>query len=105
MRNADAPPVLRNLLSDIAAQPSWRSEAAVDMAWRDNRQWTKEQIDYLNSLGVDPFEVNLIAPAMDSVTGYEAKHQVDWMVSGASEEHDEMAEGVNHILNDECIVI
>lgn len=101
MRNSDAPPILRNLFSDIAAQPSWRAEAAIDMAWRDNKQWSKTQLDYLNSLGVDPFEINLIAPAMDSVTGYEAKHQVDWMVSGAAEEHDEMAEGVNHILNDE----
>lgn len=101
MKRSDAPPILRNLLSDIAVQPSWRGEAAVDMAWRDNEQWSKEQIAYLTSLGVDPFTINLIAPAMDSVTGYEAKHQVDWMVSGASEEFDEMAEGVNHVLNDE----
>lgn len=101
MRLIDANPILRNLLSDIASQPQWRGEAAVDMAWRDNKQWTKEQIAFIESLGLNPLTVNLIAPAMDSVTGYEAKHRVDWMVTAASEEHDEMAEAINHSLNDE----
>jgi len=101
MKLSDASPVLRNLLSDIAAQPSWRGDAAVDMAWRDNKQWSKEQIAYMESLGLTPFMVNLMAPAMDAVTGYEAKHRVDWMITGASEEHEEMAEGINQELNDE----
>jgi len=96
-----APLIVRQLLSDIGEQPSWRGDAAVDMAWRDNKQWTKEQVAYLESLGLTPLMVNLMAPAMDSVTGYEAKHRVDWMVSGAAEEHDDMAEGINHELNDE----
>jgi len=100
-RLSEANPVLRSLLSDIASQPQWRGEAAIDMAWRDNKQWSKEQIAYIESLGLNPMHVNLIAPAMDSVTGYEAKHRVDWMITAAAEEHDEMAEAINHRLNDE----
>ena len=97
----EANPILRNLLSDISVQPSWRGKAAVDMAWRDNLQWTKEQKDYFRELGLpEDMFVNLMAAAMDSVTGFEAKHRVDWMISGAAEEHDAMAEALNHRLND-----
>lgn len=101
MRITEANPILQNLLSDIAAQPPWRGAAAVDMAWRDNIQWTKEQREYYESLGLpkDLF-VNLMAAAIDAVTGHEAKHQVDWMIIGADEAHDEMAEAINHKLND-----
>ncbi|RLB91961.1 MAG: hypothetical protein DRH10_00595 [Deltaproteobacteria bacterium] len=72
------------------------------MAWRDSIQWTKDQKDYFKLLGLprDMF-VNLMAAAIDSVTGHEAKHRVDWMLTGAAEEHDEMAEALNHQLNDE----
>jgi len=101
IQRAKANPILRTLLSDLGSQPQWRGEAAVDMAWRDNRQWTKEQVEYIESLGLNPLYVNLIAPAMDAVTGYEAKHRVDWMITGAAEEHEEMAEAINHRLNDE----
>jgi hypothetical protein len=101
MKLPDANPILRNLLSDISAQPDWRGDAAVDMAWRDNKQWTKEQIEYLRSLGITPHTINLMAPAMESVTGYEAKHRVDWMITADSEDHEEMAEGMNHELNTE----
>ena len=101
LKLSEANPILRSLLSDISSQQQWRGEAAVDLAWRDNHQWTKEQIVYLESLGLNPLQINLIAPAMESVTGYEAKHRVDWMISDASEEHEEMAEAVNHKLNDE----
>lgn len=98
---SDAHPSLKFMISDIANQPNWRGDAAVCMAWRDNRQWTKEQAQHIESLGINPMHVNLIASAMDAVTGYEAKHQVDWMVSAASEEHADMAEAINHELNDE----
>jgi len=101
IQRSTANPILRTLLSDLASQPQWRGEAAVDMAWRDNRQWKKEQVEYIESLGLNPLYVNLIAPAMDAVTGYEAKHRVDWMITGAAEEHEEMAEAINHRLNDE----
>lgn len=97
----EAPTTLQNLLTDIDAQPVWRGDAATYMAWRDNEQWSYDQVAYLEELGLNPLQVNLIAPAMDSVYGEEVKHRVDWMVSAAAEEHEEMAEGINHIMNDE----
>lgn len=101
MRLTDANPILRNLLSDIASQPQWRGEAGIDMAWKDNHPWTQEQDAYLVSLGLTGMQVNLIAPAMESVTGYEAKHRVDWMITASDEAQNEMAEAINHTLNDE----
>ena len=97
------PQILQHFFSDLAAQPQWRGQAAVDMAWRDNHQWTKAQIEHFKSIMGMPNElfVNLMASAIDAVTGHEAKHRVDWMVTAASEEQDEMAEGVNHKMNDE----
>lgn len=96
------PPLLRHFFTDIGAQPEWRGPAAIDMAWKDNKQWTKEQKLYFKSLGMpEDMFVNLMGPALDAVTGYEAKHRVDWMITAAGEEHEEMAEGLNHKLNDE----
>ncbi|RLB91840.1 MAG: hypothetical protein DRH10_00910 [Deltaproteobacteria bacterium] len=101
MKRSEANPILQNLLSDIGGQPPWRGRAAVCMAWRDNIQWTKEQKAYFKTLGLpDNMFVNLMASAMDAVTGYEAKHRVDWMITAADERHDDMAEALNQELND-----
>lgn len=98
---SEASPILQNLLSDLDAQPSWRGDAAVFMAWRDNNQWAADQKYYIEEvIGIKAIQVNLIAPAMDSVYGEEVKHRVDWMVSAASEEQEDMAEAINHEMND-----
>lgn len=101
MRLSETNPILRNLLSDIAAQPSWRGDAAKCMAWRDNLQWTTDQKALFVLLGLpEDMFVNLMAAAIDAVTGHEAKHRVDWMIQASAEEDEVMSEALNHELND-----
>ena len=96
------PPILKTLFGDIGNEPDWRGQAAKEKAWENSIQWAQSQLDTFQyqDMPKDIF-VNLINSAMNAVTGYEAKHRVDWMLSGADEEHDELAEGLNHKLNDE----
>ena len=95
------PELLTNLFSDIGNEPPWRGLAAKEQAWRDSHQWTKKQIAHFESLGMPSnMFVNLMAPAMDAVTGYEAKHRVDWMLNAANEDQEDMIEALNHKFND-----
>jgi len=94
------PLVLENLFSDIGNEPDWRSQASKEKAWENSHQWTTEQLAHFADLGLpEDMFVNLMAPAMESVTGYEAKHRVDWMINGSDESQDELVEGMNHELN------
>lgn len=94
------PPLLANLFSDIGNEPEWRGQAAKENAWLNCHQWSKEQLDHFKAMNMpENMYVNLMAPAMDAVTGYEAKHRVDWMVSSNDESQGEMAEALNHDFN------
>lgn len=95
------PPILVDLFSDIGNEPPWRGRAAKEQAWRDSHQWTKKQLDHFKEMGMpENLFINLIAPAMDAVTGYESKHRVDWMLNASDEEQDEMVEALNHEFNE-----
>jgi len=96
------PELLTNLFSDIGNEPDWRGRAAKEKAWEDSHQWTKAQLAHFKKLGMpEEMMVNLMAPAMDAVTGYEAKHRVDWMLNSSDESQELMVEGINHEFNDE----
>ncbi|WP_213132681.1 portal protein [Citrobacter sp. FP75] len=88
---------LLNLMGDIDGQPDWRTDANRCCAYYDGDQIPPQVAAVLEERG-QPVECqNLIAPAIDSVLGTEAKTRSDLRVE-ASYENDDMeklAEALN----------
>ncbi|SHO54401.1 portal protein [Vibrio quintilis] len=95
---------LIDLMSDIDAQPAWRSKAKMAHAYYDGDQLPANVIQTLRDRGQPETMHNLIAPAIDGVLGMEAKTRTDLMVM-ADDPDDEMellAEAVNSEFKDAC---
>lgn len=93
-------PSFRSLISDIKAQPDWRSLADRCCAYYDHEQLTDEQVDQLQALGMPDVVENLIHAPVDSVLGHETQSRRDWLVVADDEDSEEVAEGLNAKLNE-----
>ena len=97
-------PDFRGLISDIKAQPDWRSLATRCVDYYDHKQLTREQINKMRELGMPDITENLIHPAINSMLGNEAQRRQDWMVAPDDDDSQEVAEALNAKLN-ECMRI
>lgn len=78
----DAMPLekLNAFLLDLAEQPAWRQRADIECDYYDSNQYTSQQLAEMREKGIPPVVVNLIAPSIDLVLGFEAKTRSDWIV-------------------------
>lgn len=71
---------LGRFLDDMRVQPNWRADADVEADFYDSNQYSPDIAAKLQARGLPPTPVNLIAPAINLVTGMEAKTRQDWSV-------------------------
>lgn len=88
---------LTAIMSDIDAQPQWRSNANRACAYYDGDQLSPQLIEVLRERGQPETMHNLVAPAIDGVLGMEAKTRTDLMVvaDDPDEEMEAIAEAIN----------
>lgn len=86
---------------EIREQPAWRREADVIADYYDGNQLDSETLRAMEDLGMAPIIENLMAPAIDSVLGMEAKNRLDWRVTSACyNQPAEVAEAMNEKINE-----
>lgn len=91
----------QNIQNEIREQPPWRREADTIADYYDGNQLDSETLQAMEELGMAPIIENLMAPAIDSVLGLEAKNRVDCIVTPASNgKYSEIAEAVNERMNE-----
>jgi hypothetical protein len=76
---------LNGFLMDLADQPAWRQRADIECDYYDSNQYTGVQLAEMREKGIPPVVVNLIAPSIDLVLGFEAKTRSDWIVKPEDE--------------------
>lgn len=94
---------LEDMLSDIRFQPLWREEAAKADDYYDGHQLTAERLERMEQLGIPPLITNLIAPAINTMLGMEARTRTDWRVTQENEVQDvpePMMDALNAKLNE-----
>ncbi|WIH29294.1 portal protein [Photobacterium damselae] len=92
------------IMSDIDAQPDWRTVANLACAYYDNDQLPTEVKKKLKERGQPETVHNLIAPTIDGVLGMEAKTRVDLLVMAddPDDEYELIAEAINAEFADAC---
>ncbi|NAW60498.1 portal protein [Vibrio sp. V31_P5A7T61] len=95
---------LLNIMSDIDAQPNWRTHANKACAYYDGDQLAPQVVAVLKERNQPMTMHNLIAPTVDGVLGMEAKTRTDLLVlaDDPSKEFDELAEAINEQFKDVC---
>jgi len=93
---------LKAIMSDIDAQPGWRTNANKACAYYDGDQLSKEVKGNLERRGQPLTIHNLIAPAIDGVLGMEATTRTGLLVKSDDPDEglDQMTEGVNSLFAD-----
>lgn len=95
---------LLEIMSDIDAQPDWRSLANKACAYYDGNQIPPEVIQKLRERSQPITMHNLIAPTINGVLGMEAKTRTDLLVTAddPDEEMEVLAEAINAEFADVC---
>ncbi|WP_256384413.1 portal protein [Photobacterium toruni] len=95
---------LLEIMSDIDAQPDWRSLANRACAYYDGNQIPPEVIQKLRERSQPITMHNLIAPTINGVLGMEAKTRTDLLVTAddPDEEMEVLAEAINAEFADVC---
>jgi len=94
---------LEEMLSDIRWQPKWREEASKAVDYYDGHQLTQERLARMDQLGIPPLITNLVAPAINTMLGMEARTRTDWRVTQENEVQEvpeEMMDAMNAKLNE-----
>ena len=86
---------LWNFMWEMRLEPAWRAEAEVEMAFYDGDQLKTDILRRMKELGMAPIVVNMVAPAIDSVAGWETIARADLMCVPATEESYATATGLN----------
>lgn len=86
------------LLYDIRLEPDWRAEAAIEHAYYDNDQLTQETLRKMRENGIPPLVINMIAPAVNSVLGFEMISRSDLRVLPDTDSDYEIAQALNQQL-------
>lgn len=86
---------LAGLLWDLRFEPDWRRQAEIEYAYYDNEQLTQETLRKMKAAGFPPIIINMIAPAIDAVSGFETITRSDPKIIPEREEFFEVAEGMN----------
>ncbi|MCD9504531.1 portal protein [Photobacterium phosphoreum] len=95
---------LLEIMSDIDAQPDWRSLANKACAYYDGNQIAPEVMAKLRERSQPITMHNLIAPTINGVLGMEAKTRTDLLVTAddPGEEMEVLAEAINAEFADVC---
>lgn len=95
---------LLEIMSDIDAQPDWRSLAKKSCAYYDGNQIAPEVKKILRERSQPITMHNLIAPTINGVLGMEAKTRTDLLVTAddPDEEMEVLAEAINAEFADVC---
>ena len=91
-----------NIFVEIQNQPAWRSRADREMDYVDGNQLDSDILQKQSALGIPPAIEPLIGPAIEAVTGLEAKTRTDWRITpdaDVDQDGDEVAEALNFKLN------
>jgi hypothetical protein len=86
-------------LHEIQNQPAWRAKADKHMDYVDGNQLDSDLLRRQAQIGIPPAIENLIGPAVDSVTGLEAKTRTDWRITADTDGGDDVAAALNFKVN------
>jgi len=84
---------------EIQDQPNWRKDADVQMEYVDGNQLNSEILQKMKEIGMPPAIEPLIGPAIEAVTGLEAKTRTDWRITADGIDGDEVADALNYKMN------
>jgi len=84
---------------EIQDQPNWRKDADVQMEYVDGNQLNSEILQKMKEIGMPPAIEPLIGPAIEAVTGLEAKTRTDWRITSDGIDGDEVADALNYKMN------
>lgn len=83
--------MLNAFIGEIVYQPPWRARADIEADYYDSNQYTAADLSSMESKGIPPIVVNLIAPAINMVLGMEAKTRTDWVVKAETDDYEDEA--------------
>ncbi len=84
---------------EIQNQPAWRKAADREMEYVDGNQLDSDILKAMKAIGMPPAIEPLIGPAIEAVTGLEAKTRTDWRITAEGLDGDEVADGLNYKIN------
>jgi hypothetical protein len=95
--DADAMDVdqLTSLIEDIRWQPDWRSESDLDAAYYDGFQISPETRARSEDSGQPIAVVNLMARAINTMLGQEAKARASWKVTSDMDDFQDVSDALN----------
>lgn len=85
--------------SEIQNQPAWRKAADREMEYVDGNQLDSEILQAMKAIGMPPAIEPLIGPAIEAITGLEAKTRTDWRITAEGLDGDEVAGAMNYKMN------
>lgn len=80
---------------EMRLEPEWRKEAEVAMSFYDGDQIDREVLMRMKALGMAPIVINMTAPAIDAVAGWEVITRADLKVIPETDESYETATALN----------
>jgi hypothetical protein len=86
---------LERMLRSCSEQPDWRSRASLAAAYYDGRQLTQEMQALARNEGLEPRQMNLIRPVINSVLGQEAKSRTDVKLEADDDIYADVAEVIS----------
>ncbi|MCE7567545.1 portal protein [Aliivibrio fischeri] len=91
---------LKNLMSDVDAQPNWRDPAQIACDYYDGHQITQDTKSKLEERGQPILINNLIAPTIDAVLGMEARTRTDLILVADDDEGDGLKDALQEKFKD-----
>lgn len=92
-------PQFTRFFQEIQNQPAWRAKADTEMEYVDGNQLNAAILQAQKAVGMPPAIEPLIGPAIEAVTGLEAKTRTDWRITADGLDGDEVADALNYKIN------
>jgi len=92
-------PQFTRFFQEIQNQPAWRKDADKQMEYVDGNQLNSDILQAQKAVGMPPAIEPLIGPAIEAVTGLEAKTRTDWRITADGLDGDDVADALNYKIN------